>query len=108
MQHTNQVGGWWNLTLGKMLQNHDSNWLSKLGVKQLWAEKSSSGSPGPRSEIDVEDMINALAETLGLPPKILASAIAGGVREYMSLSSMPSAATTMSGRSSETLSTDFG
>lgn len=52
----------------------------------------------------MEDRINALAEALGMPPKELASAIAGVVREYVppaSLSSVSSAAAKATGKSSD-------
>jgi len=53
----------------------------------------------------VEDRINALAKALGMPPKELASAIAGAVKEYVPpaiLSSMSSAAAKETGRNADT------
>jgi len=73
------------------------------GGKKWWSGQSSSnqGTTGGNS---VEDKINALAEALGMPPKELASAIAGAVKEYVppaSLSSVSSAAAKETGKSSD-------
>lgn len=104
VQYKSQVGGWWNLALGKrppQLRNEgddlnfNSNQASKLGGKKWQGGES-----------DVEDRINALAEALGMPSKELASAIAGAVKQYVppaSLSSVLTAASKESGKNSETL-----
>ncbi|KIM79260.1 hypothetical protein PILCRDRAFT_823513 [Piloderma croceum F 1598] len=104
VQYKSQVGGWWNLALGKRPPqlrddggdlNFNSNQASKPGGK-----KWQSG------ESDVEDRINALAEALGMPSKELASAIAGAVKQFVppaSLSSVSAAASKETGRNSEAL-----
>jgi len=51
----------------------------------------------------VEDKINALAEALGMPPKELASAIAGAVKEYVPPASLSSVASKETGQNSETM-----
>jgi len=45
----------------------------------------------------VEDRINELASALGMPPKDLASAIAGAVREYVPPASLSSIAASQTG-----------
>ena len=55
------------------------------GYKQLGGEQGN----------EIEERINALAEALGMPPKALASAIAGAVKKYIppaTISSVPSKA----------------
>jgi len=108
VQYKSQVGGWWNLALGKrppQLQDENrspgSNSNQQPSGKKWWVGKSSDSG---RFE-GVEDRINALAKALGMPPKELASAIAGAVKEYVppaSLSSMSSAAAKQTGRNAET------
>ncbi|KAJ8073518.1 hypothetical protein PM082_011794 [Marasmius tenuissimus] len=83
VQWKTEVGGWWNLATGKspeqVLHNQGSG-------------KQYQGRPsGTRNEHDsVEDRINALATALGMPPKDLAKAIAGAVREYVPPASLSS------------------
>ncbi|KAJ3989049.1 hypothetical protein F5890DRAFT_1570689 [Lentinula detonsa] len=80
LQWKSEVGGWWNLALGK-----------KLPVAQ--ATPVDTGSNGQRRNSEgegVEDRINALAEALGMPPQDLAKAIAVAVREYVPPASLSS------------------
>lgn len=114
VQYKSQVGGWWNLALGKrppQIQdpNQRQNSNVKTGGKKWWAGKDSQ-SAGSKGN-DVEDRINALAEALGMPPKELASAIAGAVKEYVppaSLSSVSSAVAQETGKSSEAVKVLLG
>lgn len=117
VQYKSQVGGWWNLALGKrppQLQDHNSNsGPTPPGVKKWWSGGGSGGgaSESSSSGNDVEDRINALAEALGMPSKELALAIAGAVKEYVppaSLSSVSSAAAKETGKSSETVKALLG
>jgi hypothetical protein len=71
------VGGWWNLALGRRAEGY--------------------GSAGTRSnrrhgDESVQDKINALALALGVPSKELASAIASAVRSYVPSASLSSVA----------------
>jgi len=114
VQYKRQVGGWWNLALGKrppqMMEDPSAaanTGTSSDGGKKWWAGRKNEGS----NEASVEDKINALAEALGMPPKELASAIAGAVKEYVppaSLSSVSSAAAKETGRSSEAVKVLLG
>lgn len=109
VQYKSQVGGWWNLMLGKrppQLQNQDERPNVQPGGKKWWAGGGSNNGGGSEKSKgnDVEDRINALAEALGMPPKELASAIAGAVKEYVppaSLSSVSSAAAKETGKNSD-------
>ncbi|KIK70461.1 hypothetical protein GYMLUDRAFT_89497 [Collybiopsis luxurians FD-317 M1] len=80
MQWKSEVGGWWNLALGK----------------KPFAAQSTPVDPGQRQNTrsqnsgDVEDKINALAEALGMPSQDLAKAIAVAVREYVPPASLSS------------------
>lgn len=77
MQWKSEVGGWWNLAVGKRppkIQTQDGGgWNKRQGKAQKGHHRSET----------VEDRINALAEALGMPSKDLASAIAGAVKEYV-------------------------
>lgn len=98
------MGGWWNLALGKrppQLQDGGKNSQSSMLGRNWWG----SGSTGAN---DVEDKINALAEALGMPPKELASAIAGAVKEYVPPASLSSVAAKETGRSSEAIKVLLG
>ena len=110
VQYKSQMGGWWNLALGKRPQPmrddtgpacSESKRSLKTGGK-WWAGGGERASTSRES--DVEDRINALAEALGMPPKELASAIASAVKEYVppaSLSSISLAAAKETGKGSE-------
>ncbi|KAG7092069.1 hypothetical protein E1B28_008450 [Marasmius oreades] len=79
LQWKTNVGGWWNLAVGR---------------KPAQVMHDSSGQPqrerAGRENESVEDRINALAQALGMPPKDLAQAIAGAVREYVPPASLSS------------------
>ncbi|KAJ4485601.1 hypothetical protein J3R30DRAFT_3440767 [Lentinula aciculospora] len=80
LQWKSEVGGWWNLALGK-----------KPPIAQ--ATPVDTGSNRQRRKTDeegVEDKINALAEALGMPSGDLARAIAVAVREYVPPASLSS------------------
>ncbi|KAJ3721966.1 hypothetical protein EV361DRAFT_6623 [Lentinula raphanica] len=79
LQWKSEVGGWWNLALGK-----------KPPAAQTTPVDVGSQRQGRRSEEGVEDRINALAEALGMPPNDLAKAIAVAVREYVPPASLSS------------------
>ena len=89
MQWKAEVGGWWNLALGKrppQLQHRNANtgaWTS-AGAN---AQRFGSGDSG-----EVERRIDELAGALGIPSKDLANAIAGAVRDYVPPASLSSIA----------------
>jgi len=68
---------------------------STMSGRKWWGEN--------RDGSGVEDKINALAEALGMPPKELASAIAGAVKEYVPPASLSSVASKETGQNSETM-----
>ena len=83
MQWKAEVGGWWNLALGKrppQLQHRGAN----TGAN---AHRFGSGDSG-----EVERRIDELAGALGIPSKDLANAIAGAVRGYVPPASLSSIA----------------
>lgn len=75
------AGGWWNLVRGRRLDDSATRPYS-YGV----------GGNGRGETIGdgVEDRINALAEALGIPPRELASAIAGALKSHISPASLTS------------------
>ncbi|KAJ3922081.1 hypothetical protein F5877DRAFT_34703 [Lentinula edodes] len=81
LQWKSEVGGWWNLALGKQ-------------PPAAQATPVDTGSNSRRRDTThgggVEDKINALAEALGMPPQDLAKAIAVAVREYVPPASLSS------------------
>lgn len=83
MQWKSEVGGWWNLAIGRR-------------PPQL----NSQDRPTRRNnrEDSVEDKINALAQALGMPSRELASAIAVAVREYVPPASLSSVAAKETGQ----------
>jgi len=102
VQYKSQVDGWWNLALGKnpsRLQDHGKS-SSTLRGRKWWGRTSGSGNAGGS---DVEDRLNALAEALGIPPKELASAIAGVVKEHVPPASISSMAAKETGQTVKVL-----
>jgi hypothetical protein len=93
VQYKADVGGWWNLALGRR--------------SQMWADSGSSmrGREDKRSarEESVEERINALASALGMPSNELASAIAGAVRSYVPPASLSSVAAKETGEAVKVL-----
>ncbi|KAF8657103.1 hypothetical protein AX16_002290 [Volvariella volvacea WC 439] len=84
-QYKGQVGGWWNLLLGKGV--HQVHVPTGLGADI--ADGHRRGLACGKEE-SVESRIYALAEVLGIPSKDLASAIAVAVREYVPPASLSS------------------
>ena len=78
LQYKSTLGGWWNIAL-------DTTPIIKNGGES------------------VEDHINRLARVLGIPPKELASAIAGVVRQYVPPASLSSIAAKETGKVVESL-----
>ncbi|KAF5392527.1 hypothetical protein D9757_002227 [Collybiopsis confluens] len=80
VQWKSEVGGWWNLALGKKPPVAQTTPVYS-GQQRHSKDQHSNG---------VEDKINALAEALGMPSKDLALAIAVAVREYVPPASLSS------------------
>ncbi|EED84211.1 predicted protein [Postia placenta Mad-698-R] len=85
-----EVGGWWNLALGRrppaiQNQNHMN------GANGAWAAQSDDNKR-KESEPDVEQRIEELARALGVSSTDLAGAIAGVVREFVPPASLSSVA----------------
>lgn len=81
-----EVGGWWNLALGKKAPPP-----AATATGWFRSPKDSAGE-GSHADTEVEERINALASALGMPPTHLASAIASAVREHVPPASLSSVA----------------
>ncbi|KAJ7487333.1 hypothetical protein B0H11DRAFT_2278893 [Mycena galericulata] len=98
IQWKSEVGGWWNLALGKrppQLKYDDGQRPKSTGTKKGKKDKDSSET--------VEDRINALADALGMPSRDLASAIAGAVKQYVPPASLSSVAAHQTGEAVDVL-----
>ncbi|KAI0739888.1 hypothetical protein C8Q80DRAFT_1111512 [Daedaleopsis nitida] len=86
VQWKTEVGGWWNMALGRRPTAADAINPNPTGA--------SYGVPSGREkgEATVEDRINDLAAALGMPSSDLASAIADAVREHVPPASLSSVA----------------
>ncbi|KAJ7741180.1 hypothetical protein DFH07DRAFT_981742 [Mycena maculata] len=97
VQWKTEVGGWWNLALGKRPPQ----------LKYDDAQRPKSAGKGKKGKKDagetVEDRINALADALGMPSKDLASAIAGAVKQYVPPASLSSVASHQTGEAVDVL-----
>jgi hypothetical protein len=91
-QHKAEVGGWWNLLLGRTSQQYNAQHPPVVTATPVANKGASKGS-----HHDVEDKINALAEALGMPSNELASAIAGAVRAYVPPATLTSLAAKQTG-----------
>ncbi|KZP25871.1 hypothetical protein FIBSPDRAFT_909408 [Athelia psychrophila] len=100
-----EVGGWWNLALGK--KAHASEPSATGWFSHSKADKGTGEGRGGGNE--VEERINALAAALGMPPTHLASAIASAVREHVPPASLSSvAASEPTGAATKVLVNDEG
>lgn len=81
VKHKNEVGGWWNLALGRRPPI----------VQDAYATAGKAGDSSSK-QYGVEEKINELAEALGMPSNELASAIALAVRNYVPPASLSSVA----------------
>ncbi|KAG6916842.1 hypothetical protein DXG01_005141 [Tephrocybe rancida] len=87
IQYKTEVGGWWNLALGRRPPQ-----MQMGGETSSQGKGRKSGATSRNDEQSVEERINALARALGMPSKDLASAIAVAVREYVPPASLSSVA----------------
>lgn len=99
MQWKTEVGGWWNLALGKRSPQFQAQ---NPGVGNSGGRKSRGRGNGGDGE-SVEDRINGLAQALGMPPTDLASAIAVAVRQYVPPASLSSVAAKETGPAVEAM-----
>ena len=93
LQWKAEVGGWWNLALGKRPPGADALHRGPLGA----AGKANAGptadmTSGSGGGASVEERIDALAQALGMPSSDLADAIADAVRAHVPPASLSSAA----------------
>ncbi|KAF7334541.1 hypothetical protein MVEN_02284000 [Mycena venus] len=97
VQWKTEVGGWWNLALGKR--------PPQLKFDEANRPTKSTGRKGKKEATSetVEDRINALADALGMPSRDLASAIAGAVKQYVPPASLSSVAAHQTGEAVDTL-----
>ncbi|KAI0323419.1 hypothetical protein GY45DRAFT_1332553, partial [Cubamyces sp. BRFM 1775] len=86
LQWKAEVGGWWNLALGKRPPGAEAIVGTATATPTSTASVSSKGAP------TVEDRINDLAAALGMPSSDLAAAIADAVREHVPPASLSSVA----------------
>jgi hypothetical protein len=101
VQWKSEVGGWWNLAVGKrppQLETQNGGMGDMGGRKSRGRGKGNGGEGG-----SVEDRINGLAQALGMPPTDLASAIAIAVREYVPPASLSSVAAKETGPAVEAM-----
>ncbi|RDB19016.1 hypothetical protein Hypma_014363 [Hypsizygus marmoreus] len=96
VQWKTEVGGWWNLALGRHPPQLQNQYTPD-------SRKASKGKRGKGDDGSVEDRINALAQALGMPSKELASAIAVAVREYVPPASLSSVAAKETGPAVEAM-----
>ena len=90
-----QVGGWWNLALGKRpnyMEPPEGRHPDKIGKHA--------------NDETVESRIEALAEALGIKSNDLASAIAVAVKEYVPPASLSSIASSQTGDAVEAMITE--
>lgn len=98
VQHKRNVGGWWNVALGRQQQNtYTQTWQENGAVSH------NTNKYGYNRGNEVEERLNALADALGMPSKELASAIAGAVRAYVPPASMSSVAAKETGEAVKVL-----
>ncbi|KAJ6589332.1 hypothetical protein B0H19DRAFT_979557 [Mycena capillaripes] len=95
VQWKTDVGGWWNLALGKR--------PPQLKFEEGQRPRSQPMKRKKESQETVEDRINALADALGMPSRDLASAIAGAVKQYVPPASLSSVAAHQTGEAVDTL-----
>lgn len=110
VQYKTDVGGWWNLAVGKRPPQALHTPTGPGGGNPVPLDQvKSPRSAGTRrtkkqhDEDSVEDRINALAKALGMPSRELASAIALAVRQYVPPASLSSVAAQESGPAVEAL-----
>ncbi|KAJ7244356.1 hypothetical protein C8J57DRAFT_1476901 [Mycena rebaudengoi] len=96
VQWKTEVGGWWNLALGKRPPQLKFDDAERAKLKRKRGTKSKGSET-------VEDRINALAEALGMESKDLASAIAVAVREHVPPASLSSVAAHQTGEAVDAL-----
>ncbi|KAJ7263146.1 hypothetical protein B0H12DRAFT_1201262 [Mycena haematopus] len=95
VQWKTDVGGWWNLAVGKR--------PPQLKFDDGEPSKTKGRRGKKATEETVEDRINALADALGMPSRDLASAIAGAVKQYVPPASLSSVAAHQTGEAVEAL-----
>ncbi|KAF9072807.1 hypothetical protein BDP27DRAFT_389683 [Rhodocollybia butyracea] len=83
IQWKSEVGGWWNLALGRNPPRAQATPVESQTGRRRRGEQNTA-------DAGVEDKINALAEALGMPSQDLARAIAVAVREYVPPASLSS------------------
>ena len=86
-QWKTDVGGWWNLALGKRPPGADAL-QNNAGGPKVYGESGGR----ERGEPTVEDRINDLAAALGMPSSDLSAAIADAVRDHVPPASLSSVA----------------
>ncbi|CDO71894.1 hypothetical protein BN946_scf184940.g41 [Trametes cinnabarina] len=86
LQWKSEVGGWWNLALGKRPPG------AGAVVGSASASPTAAASGSSTGKHTIEDRINDLAAALGIPSKDLAVAIADAVREHVPPASLSSVA----------------
>ncbi|KAJ7711304.1 hypothetical protein B0H14DRAFT_2483233 [Mycena olivaceomarginata] len=93
VQWKTDVGGWWNLALGRRPPQIKFDDGERPSSKKSQSRKEKKKA----SSETVEERINALADALGMPSRDLASAIAGAVRQHVPPASLSSVAAHQTG-----------
>ncbi|KAH9946760.1 hypothetical protein B0H21DRAFT_693183 [Amylocystis lapponica] len=86
VQWKSDVGGWWNLALGRRPPVPQSQPQGQWAAADAPRSSAHTGAPS------VESRIDDLAAALGVPSKDLAAAIAGAIREHVPPASLSSVA----------------
>ncbi|KAJ7901056.1 hypothetical protein B0H14DRAFT_3123624 [Mycena olivaceomarginata] len=94
VQWKTDVGGWWNLALGRRPPQIKFDDGERPGSKKSQPIKEKKKTASSET---VEERINALADALGMPSRDLASAIAGAVRQHVPPASLSSVAAHQTG-----------
>ncbi|KAG5641116.1 hypothetical protein DXG03_005979, partial [Asterophora parasitica] len=93
VQYKSEVGGWWNLAVGRRPPQVQTEVAYGQGSETGYSKGRGRQNMQARSnEESVEERINALARALGMPSSELAAAIAVAVREYVPPASLSSVA----------------
>ena len=92
LQWKAEVGGWWNLALGRRPPGAEALHAQTSGSSSNHNHHPKHNGKGSGKSQSVEDRINALAEALGMPSSDLADAIGDAVRAHVPPASLSSVA----------------
>ncbi|THH05589.1 hypothetical protein EW145_g4687 [Phellinidium pouzarii] len=97
MQWKSEVGGWWNLALGK--QPPQAQVPPQAGGR-MYGGTRSGGARSSKKNMELEDHISGLASILGMQPSDLAGALAGAISEHVAPKTISSLSSSVSSSAS--------